>query len=819
MGAVATGSVLLTPKFDNLEASLTKQLNGAWAGVNASASKAGSGASKAFGGSMVAQGGIIGAASAITSRAFDAIADSMGAAISRVDTMANFPKVMVNLGYSSEDAKKSIERMSAAIDGMPTTLSGITGMTQQLAPLCGGLDEATSISIAMNNALLAGGAGAADVSRAMQQYSQILSKGKPELQDWKTLQEVMPGQLNQIAQALLGPTANSRDLYGALKDGTLSMDDFNGAMVALNEEGVNGFASFAQQARDATQGIGTAIENARNRVAKALQKIIEAIGQTDISGAINSITSQFDKIADAAVAAVNFVKEHFGEMAPIVAGAAAAFAGFSVLQRITGLFAALTGPLMAARKGLVVFRLACAIDGPLSALKNGIALLGGTLSTALGGPVGIAVTAIAGLAAAFAVAYNTNEGFRNAVQQAWSQIQALAAQVWPYIQQAISTACAVIQGIVQTVWPVIQGIITNVMTNVQLLVQTVWPLVQQAFMGACTVIGGIVQAVWPVIQQVVTAVMQAIQFIVETVWPIVQQAFTVAGQAIEGVINAVFPFIQTVIETVMNVINGIISTVLAVINGDWGAAWNGIKGVAQSIWDGIGNIINAGINMAKGVIESVLGAIKGIWDGAWNGLKGFCADIWEGIKSGVSNGIQGVMNFIGELPGKITGFFSNAGSWLVGAGKSILNGLKNGLMSAFEGVKDFVGGIGDWIVSHKGPPSYDKVMLVRNGELIMGGLLKGVTAGFKPVQSFIGDATDEVAGAFGKYGTLSANSTVRATYGAGAGAPTADDIASAIVRGLSRTGFRLDMDADGMALRLAPAIDRQLGYRTEMGYA
>lgn len=110
-------------------------------------------------------------------------------------------------------------------------------------------------------------------------------------------------------------------------------------------------------------------------------------------------------------------------------------------------------------------------------------------------------------------------------------------------------------------------------------------------------------------------------------------------------------------------------------------------------------------------------------------------------------------------------------------------------------------------------------MLVRNGQLIMGGLLKGMTRGFEPVQSFIGDATDEVAGAFGKTGRLSATSTVRSVYESGDDRPTADDIAAAIVRGLSRTGFRLDMDADGMALRLAPAIDRQLGYRTEMGYA
>ena len=313
MADVARGSVLLTPKFDGLTASITRQLGGAFKSVDGIASKAGASASSSMGAGFLRTGGIIGAASAVTSKAFDAISASMGSAITRVDTMANFPKVMQNLGYSSEDARRSISRMSEAIDGMPTSLDSITGMVQQLAPLTGGMDEATSIGIAFNNALLAGGASAFDVSRAMQQYTQMLSKGKPELQDWKTLQEVMPGQLNQIAQALLGPTAKGMDLYNALKKGNVSMDDFNAAMVRLSSEGVNGFASFEEQARTATGGIGTAMTNVQNRIAKGMASILDAIGQTNISGAINAFSSKFSKIADVAVMGIEMAKLAFSD--------------------------------------------------------------------------------------------------------------------------------------------------------------------------------------------------------------------------------------------------------------------------------------------------------------------------------------------------------------------------------------------------------------------------------------------------------------------------------------------------------------------------
>lgn len=266
------------------------------------------------GGFAAKVGAVAGIASTVFSKVASVVTGSLNSAISRADQMNNFPKVMKNLGYSSEDAAASIKKISSALDGLPTTSSAMTGMVQQLAPLTSNLDQATNIALAFNNAMLAGGASTMEQENALTQYTQMLSAGKVDMQAWRSIQAAMPGQLNQVAEAMLGAGKNSNDLYEAMKNGSISFDDFNKKVMELNQNGFGKYASFAQQAKDATQGIGTAMENVKNRVAKAVQKVVEAVGVENIAGAINGFSSQFGKVGDAAASMVTGVKNWLGQL-------------------------------------------------------------------------------------------------------------------------------------------------------------------------------------------------------------------------------------------------------------------------------------------------------------------------------------------------------------------------------------------------------------------------------------------------------------------------------------------------------------------------
>lgn len=278
---------------------------------------------------------------------FNKISSSVGDAVKRLDTLNNYPKVMTSLGYSAEDAQSSIDALSDGIEGLPTTLDSIVGSTQILTASLGDLDKGTETAIALNDMFLAGGQGAEAASRALTQYNQILARGKVEMEDWNTLIEVAPGQMNQLAQSLLGASADQKDLYEALKSGKVSVEDMNNAIIMLDQQGGAGFASFAQQAQASTGGIGTAFTNIQSAIAKGTANIIGAIDQSaqaaglpsisealaGVKQAINDFFAVAANVAGQITSTVAPVFKFLGDNIDVVAVAAATLAsGFIALK-------------------------------------------------------------------------------------------------------------------------------------------------------------------------------------------------------------------------------------------------------------------------------------------------------------------------------------------------------------------------------------------------------------------------------------------------------------------------------------------------------
>lgn len=190
-----------------------------------------------------------------------AIGDSLSGAISRVDILENFPRVMSSLGISSDDASEAINKMSDKLTGLPTTLDAGASAVQRFTSKNNDVKKSTDYFLALNNAILAGGAPTANQEAALEQLSQAYARGKFDLMEWRSLMVAMPAQMTQVASAF-GMTTD--ELYNSMKSGEISMDDFMNKIVELNTKGTGSFASFEEQARNATGGIGTSISTMKS---------------------------------------------------------------------------------------------------------------------------------------------------------------------------------------------------------------------------------------------------------------------------------------------------------------------------------------------------------------------------------------------------------------------------------------------------------------------------------------------------------------------------------------------------------------------------
>ena len=282
------------------------------------ASKKSAGGLKSFIGGVGKIAGAIGVTK-LVSAGFNAIRSSVDGAVSRVDTLNQFPRVLQQMGASGEDADRSIARLSDGIQGLPTTLDGVASTAQRMFTILGDIDLATESTLALNNAFLASGASQADASRGLEQYTQMLSAGKVDMQSWRTLQETMPYALKETAEAF-GFTGQSatNDFYAALQSGEITMDEMNEKIIELSNE----TGGFAETALEASKGLATSWQNIKTAIVTGVANVIQAINEWMEDAGLGGIADNFDKVKVAVQGAFSYIVENIP----------------TVLNGITGLF-------------------------------------------------------------------------------------------------------------------------------------------------------------------------------------------------------------------------------------------------------------------------------------------------------------------------------------------------------------------------------------------------------------------------------------------------------------------------------------------------
>jgi tape measure domain-containing protein len=238
--------------------------------------------------SIVAGVGItkaIGATMNVFSSSFDG-------AINRFDTMQSYPKVMKSLGFSIEQSQKSVAKLNQSVQGLPTNLADVVTTSKSLSAVTSNIDKATDTTIALNHAFLASGSSSEDASRGLQQYSQMLAKGTVDMESWRTLQETIAPALTKVSKKLGIASGNANELYDALKNGTITFDQFNDAMIECDTE----TGGFAETALEASKGVKTSMTNIKSAVQNLEQGFLSAMNNMMKSKAMGGLVDNLEKI-------------------------------------------------------------------------------------------------------------------------------------------------------------------------------------------------------------------------------------------------------------------------------------------------------------------------------------------------------------------------------------------------------------------------------------------------------------------------------------------------------------------------------------------
>nr|DAX69532.1 MAG TPA: tail tape measure [Caudoviricetes sp.] len=325
------------------------------------------------------------------SSAMNLVSQSMDKAIDRFDTLQRFPKVMKSLGHSSKDVAASTKLLSEGIEGLPTTLDTVVSTTQKLTSMTGNLKQSTKLTIALNNAFLASGASTEDAARGLQQYSQMLSAGKVDMQSWKTLQETMPYALQKTAESFgFAGASAQKDFYSALQDGKITFDDFSKRLIELNK-GTNGFA---QMAKKNSEGIKTSFGNIVNAVAKGIANVIAEFDKMSKAVTGKSIAQNLDSIKGAVNSTFNVIIGVIRGATPVVKS----------LVSVLGFLKPVLDPLIAVFTGVV---------GAVLLFKG--AMLGLAIIKGIGSLIGTLITSLVSLTSTSLIAQGATTGLAGAL--------------------------------------------------------------------------------------------------------------------------------------------------------------------------------------------------------------------------------------------------------------------------------------------------------------------------------------------------------------------------------------------------------------------
>lgn len=326
------------------------------------------------------------------------------------------------------------------------------------------------------------------------------------------------------------------------------------------------------------------------------------------------------------------------------------------IVRIAAIVAAV-GPAL-----LIIGKVIVGISQLLTAIGKITSIIGKliTLFAGLTGPIGIIIAAVAALVAAFIYFYNTNEEFRNKVNEIWASIKETFASAFETIKGWFDKFIEWISPLVES----IKGALS-----------AIWELVS-------TIVGLIVNFIKTKIDEnkaFITAYLDAIKLVFSAAWSIIKNG-------IEATLNA----IKAIFIGFFDVLKNLVKAFTSILKGDWKGALDYLKQAAQSGIDAVKNVFNS----FKSALSNVFGDLK-------NAMARWGRDMIDNLLEGIRSKINAVKEQMSNLAGTISSYIhfsepdvgplSNAHTYMPDFIKLLTQGIDKGIPQIQSAMTDLTG--------------------------------------------------------------------------------------------------------------------------------
>lgn len=506
-------------------------------------------------------------------------------------------------GLTAADSSRFADILAAASSNANTNV-GMMGETfKYVAPVCGSMgvsaeDAAEAIGLMANSGIKASQAGTA-LRSILTRIATDAGASNKSLGALGTLTEELGVQFYNAD----GSTRDFTDVLAECREAWAELTDeeqANYGKKIAGQEGISAWNALMNASAADVDKLSAAINNstgAAERMAKTMQD--------NLSGDLTTLNSKFEgvqielsekltpalragvEVLSSLLNGVSWAIDHGEEIIGVLVGIATA----------VGTYVAFNAALIVMKNGWMA----------LEIVQKAVAAAQWLINAAMeANPIGIIISLIAGLVAAFITLWNTSEDFRNFWIGLWEKIQEASKPIIEALSEWFSKAWDKIKEVWETVYPFFVRL---------------WEGIKETF---------------------------------EEVKPYLEAIFKAAWEAIKIVWNVVTAYFSAIWDT----IKGIFAVVKAVLSGDWEAAWEAIKGIVkswagyfQTIWDSIKKVFSVVASWFGSVFGKAWESIKekfaswaSFWKGLWDKVTGTFVQIGQTIGNAIEGAIKGAIN-------------------------------------------------------------------------------------------------------------------------------------------------------------------------------